>query len=202
MSRLLAGLLTMMLMGLMLWSGLHRSKTSSHLEADSEPESARGDSRQNASTFPDQTDLERATGVIESLLASARDGDVASYLGAFGGSVHPRLQREADERGSSAFAAALRRAGLARRSHSVFAPELEAGSSAAVRIVVESIFADRVERQSFRLEHTSGRWLVTGIETAREHVPEPALGSLATYREPEGNPVATGAIDSVSDTPE
>jgi len=185
MKRSLAGLVTTMIMGFLIWSGLNRSPSSTHPATDSETGSRLQDLR-----FENRARLHGATDCIEGLLASARDGDAASYLDAFGGPLRARLEREADERGRDAFALLLRRAGLARKSHAIFAPEPDGNRTGAARITVESAFADRLERQTFRLERAEGGWLVTEIETAREQVPKNSLGSPATYEEPEGIPVA------------
>ena len=115
------------------------------------------------------------------------------------GQLHARLAREADELGRDVFALRLRRAGLARKSHAIFAPEPDGDRPDAARITVESTFADRIERQTFRLERTDSGWLVTEIETAREHVPKTPLGSLATYEEPEAAPVAVDSVNLRSD---
>jgi len=88
------------------------------------------------------------------------------------GRLRERFVREADEIGRDAFAVRLRRAGLARKSHALFAPEPDGDREGAARITVESTFADRIERQTFRLEQANGGWLVTEVEAAREHVPK------------------------------
>ena len=85
------------------------------------------------------------------------------------------------------------------RATPIFAPEPDGDRLDAARITVESTFADRIERQTFRLEQAASGWLVTEIETAREHVPKTPLGSLATYEEPEGPPVAAGSDEPASD---
>ncbi|MFI5455481.1 MAG: hypothetical protein ACHRXM_08515 [Isosphaerales bacterium] len=194
MKRLLAGLFTTMIMGFLIWSGLKRSPSPTRPAIESET-----DSRLQDLSFENRARLKGATDCIEGLLASARDGDAASYLRAFGGPLRAHLERKADERGRDAFALLLRRAGLARKSHAIFAPEPDGDRTDAARITVESAFADRLERQTFRLERAEGGWLITEIETAREHVPKNSLGSLATYEEPEGNPVASDLVESVSD---
>jgi len=185
MKRILAGLVTTMIMGLMIWSGLKGSPSPTRPGAGPET-----DGRFQDLGFRNRAGLDGAADRIEGLFASARDGDAAAYLGAFDGPLRARLEREADERGRDAFAALLRRAGLARKSHAIFAPEPDGNRAGLARITVDSTFADRLERQTFRLERTSGGWLVTEIETAHQHVPRNAPGTLATYQEPEGSPVA------------
>jgi hypothetical protein len=195
MRRAIAGLLTTIVMGSMLWIGLGRSPSSSQPATSSST-----DSKFEYSRFQDRIRLEGATDRLEGLLASARAGDTVSYLSAFGGSLRARLEREADELGRDAFAARLRRAGTSRKSHAIFAPEPEGDRLDAARITVESTFADRLERQTFYLMRTDPGWLVIAVETAREQVPKNPLGSPATFAEPEGIPVATDAFDPANET--
>jgi hypothetical protein len=199
MNRMLAGLFTTIIMALMVWSAVNRSRAPRIPRPDL-PDSGMPRSQVSEPSSQDRADLQAAIDCIEGLLASAREGDVSAYLGSFDNDLRARLQREADLAGRAAFAAGLRRASRARGSHSVFAPEPEEGQSPAVRIAVESAFADRIARQTFWLTRAAGRWLVTEIEREREHVPEPALGSRATYHEPEGSPVADNTVDSRGDT--
>jgi hypothetical protein len=183
MRRMLAGSLTVIIMVLMIGVGLRRPVPPYVADAESavRPEGA-------LSRFPDSR-LQDASERIEGLLGSARKGDVTAYIGAFAGPLRARLEHEAQERGQAAFAAQLRRAGQARKSHAVFAAEPDLASPDAARITVETAYADRLERQTFRLERASGGWLVTEVETARDVVPKNVVGSLATYEEPEGVPV-------------
>ena len=105
------------------------------------------------------------------MLDVARRGDVAAYLDAFGGSAPSRLEREADERGRDAFAARPPPRRQARKSHAIFAPEPDGDAPDSARITVESTFADRIERQTYRLVRVDNGWLITDVETARDHVP-------------------------------
>ena len=144
MKRVLAGVLTVALMGLLLWSGLRRPAAT--------PEVAQADDP-----------AARPRRRLRALLDSAREGDVSAYLEAFAGRSAQRLEREVDERGRDAFAADLRRAARARKSHAVFAPEPDGPDTA--RITVEAVYPDRNERQTYRLDRTPGGWLVTDVET-------------------------------------
>jgi hypothetical protein len=186
MKRYVAGLMTAIVMTLVAWTALFQSRLPRPAGAVTEANSGFQDSRfQNAEQF------KGATARIEGLLATARTGDVDRYLTTFGGALRDRLTREADEVGRDGFALRLRRTSLARKSHAVFAPEPDSNLPDSARITVESTFTDRIERQTFRLERAANGWLVTEIETAREHVPKTSFGSLATYQEPEASPVAT-----------
>jgi hypothetical protein len=194
MKRLVAGLVTTFVMALVTWTALSQSRSSKYTAKPTESASSSRDFElQNLAQF------KGATACIEGLIASARAGDAVSYLTTFGGALRDRLTHEADEIGRDAFALRLRRASRARKSHAVFAPEPAGDRPDAVRITVESTFTDRIERQTFCLEYAASGWKVTEIDTVREHVPRTPLGSLATYDEPEGPPVAARANEPAND---
>lgn len=197
MKRLAAALATAIVMTLMAWTALSNPRPSQRAASD-----AGSDSGLPNSGFANGAEYQGATASIEGLLAAARDGDVDTYLKMFSGALRDRLTREADEIGRDVFARRLRLAGLARKSHAVFSPERDGDRADAVRITVESTFADRIERQEFRLERDQSGWAVTAIETARENVPTTPFGSLATYQEPEAPPVASRPDDSPSNEPD
>jgi hypothetical protein len=195
MKRILAACATVIIMSAVLYVGMHR-KSSSGLDARED----RASSGFASSTSSGRaSELGGAAERIDLLLKSAHDGDVAQYLGSFAGPLRARLQREADERGRAAFARQLKSASRARKSHALFSPVPEDASGAAVKVTLESVFTDRVERQNYRLEHIAAGWLVTAIETARQDVPRIPLGSVATYREPEGEPVPMEFVRQVAD---
>jgi hypothetical protein len=184
MKRPLAILLACLIMGGMFWTGLRRPGSSARDSSVSRTRADRLDGQSGS-------DLSGASERIESLLEGARQGDLTIYLQSFDGRLRTRLERQADERGRAAFAADLQRAAVARKSHAVFAPEPDGDPARSARIVVESTFADRIERQTYRLVRADSSWFITDVETARDHVPSKALGSLASFQEPEGVPVAT-----------
>lgn len=175
MKRILAGVLTVALMGLLIRSGL---KALAPGMADRAPADL-------ASEGP--RPLAGAEAKVRALLADASSGDVPAYLAAFGPALRERLGREAEEKGREAFAGSLRAAARVRKSHAVFAPEAD-GPDAA-RVVVESVYLDRNERQTYRLERSKGAWTIVDVETVRAHRPQVKFGVPATFREPEGVPV-------------
>ena len=194
MKRVAAALITAIVMTFMAWTALSQPRIPRNATKVAEADSGSQDS-----TLPASARFEGATSHIEGLLASARAGDVASYLTAFGGPLRDRLAREADEIGRGVFAMQLRRASQARKSHAVFTPESDGGSGDGARVMVESTFADRIERQTFHLKRAPSGWLITETETASEHVPKTPFGSLAKYQEPEGPPVNTVDDESGSE---
>jgi hypothetical protein len=190
MSRVLAGAVTTMIMGAVVWIALGRPSPSTDPAAGSGSASRLHDSRLGGDGALTRARLDTATDRVESLLASVRAGDVDAYLGCFGGALRARLEREADELGRKAFAARLKSVGLARKSHAVFAPMQEADRPDSIRITVESAFEKALERQTFHLENAPGGWLICDVETARQQEPHYPLGSLANFEQPEGIPLA------------
>ncbi|SIO25877.1 hypothetical protein SAMN05444166_3295 [Singulisphaera sp. GP187] len=171
MKRFMAAILTVGLMGLLAWSGLQR------------PPAAQGPA-EFAAESPNPAEAR-----VHALLASAGKGDVADYLESFDGSIKSRLEREVDERGRNAFAADLREAARTRKSHAVFAAEPDGDDTA--RVVVETVYPDRNERQTYRIDRKPRGWLVTEVETIRGHQPKARFGDQADYQAPEGVPVQT-----------
>jgi hypothetical protein len=168
--RILAGVLTVAVLGLILAIGARRPSTG--------PVGARA-----AAIDPAGTPEARLRKFIE----DAQAGDVDGYLDAYAGPLRSRIAREADEAGRPAFAAALRRASEARKGHALYSPEPDGPD--AVRIAVESVYPDRNERQVYRLERGPDGWRITGVESVRGRVPAARFGAPATYTEPEGVPV-------------
>ena len=170
-----AAFATVLLMALLLWSGVRRS----------------GAPGRSASSRSEE--VEPAEARIHALLRAAWDGDVETYLGSFDGPLRQRLEREVAERGRNAFAADLKVAARARKSHAVFAVEPE--SETAARVTVETVYPDRNERQTYHLTGASGGCLVTEVETIRSRTPTAKFGAPATYQEPEGVPVQSGVLN-------
>jgi hypothetical protein len=180
MKRIVAGVLTAALMGVLLYVGAKRPGGTSPLGTSASP----GDNK------PDPAEARVAT-----LLRTAGEGDVAGYLNCYGGTLRERLEREVNERGRDVFAADLKRAARSRKSHAIFAVEPE--GEAAARIVVETVYPDRNERQTYHLAEQAGLWLVNDVETLRSQVPKARYGTPATYQEPEGVPVQGLAVQGI-----
>jgi hypothetical protein len=194
MKRPVAALCALIVMCGMLWTGLRRPVSPAPGTPTGMPQADRV-GRQSGS------ELSGASDRIESLLDVAQRGDVAAYLASFGGPLRARLERLADERGRNAFAAGLRSTAQARKSHTIFDPEPDGDAPDSARIIAESTFADRIERQTYRLVRDDSGWIITDIETARDRVPNKALGSIATFQEPEGVPVATDQTTGIPTVP-
>ncbi len=187
MKRTMSAIAAVLIMAALVWLGRDRSRTADPASPGASPGGQPG------------VELLGAAERVEGLLADAGRGDVAAYLAAFRGPVRVRLEQQADERGRSAFADELRRTARARKGHATFEPEPDGDDTGAVRVTVESTFADHVERQTFRLVRDQVGWVIADVETARDHVPRDAPGSTADYNQPEGPPVPAPADESVGE---
>jgi hypothetical protein len=170
MKRILAALLTFALMGVAAWNGQRR-----HSERTAGLQS------------PELELSDTAEARVHSLLRIARDGDVAAYLDAFDEPIRGRIEQEIVEKGRDTFAAALRRSARSRKSRAVFAAVQEGDDVASV--VVEFVYLDHNERQTYRLGRRPAGWLVTDFTTLRGQQPPTQFGAPATFHEPEGVPV-------------
>jgi hypothetical protein len=180
MKRVIAGLGTAVVMGVLLWSGVRRPPLSVRAPEPSAPVEFESSW---IATSP-------AEARVHELLALASRGDVAGYLAAFSGPLKARLEREVEERGRSGFADDLRKATQSRKSHAVFASEPD--GPGAARVTVEAVYPDRNERQTYRVEQTAAGWLVVEVETVKSHQPQSKYGAPAVYAAPEGMPLQGG----------
>jgi hypothetical protein len=186
--KVVAGLLTLLLAGLLVWIGSR----------------GRRDQRDSGSeplipfTAPEEPGR-AAEAALRETLEAARKGDVTAYLSSFGGALRQRLEHEVQGRGRAAFANALQQAARARKGHALFAPEPD-GPHVYV-IAVESVYADRNERQAYRLDRTSDDgWLITAVDSARPSTPRNKYGEPAEFQASQDVPVpAEDAADSLQD---
>ncbi len=186
MTRFFAGILTALVAAALFWSASAR-----RTEA---PSASIEDVRQPTIVSPLE-DADPARAAIQALIDSAARGDVRAYLDAFTGDLRRRLEREMNERGREAFAMDLRGAADARKSHAIF--EADAMSPERAQVTVESVYLDRNERQTYRLEKTGTSWLVSGVESVKSRQPTAKFGQPASYIAPEGTPVQPGlAVES------
>ncbi len=186
-----AGAVAALIMLLLLYSGLKRGPTS--------PEERARVERAESSSAPTPEDdpLREAEAQLRSLLARAKTGDVEGYLSAFAEPLRSRIEREAKERGLDRFAEDLRESARTRKSHAIFAPQ--ADGAGACRIVVETVYPDRNERQTYRLEQADSGWLVSSIDNVRAHEPIARYGTPAAYLAPEGVPVQASDVVPTED---
>ncbi|MFO0950312.1 MAG: hypothetical protein U0835_04015 [Isosphaeraceae bacterium] len=187
MKRAVAFVITAFLMGGLLWLG------GPGRQADS-------DGRESVSPTPAAASTHPAETCVQSLMESAAKGDVDAYLGAFTGALRERLEREISGRGRQGFADDLNRSARLRKSHAVFSAEPDGEASATV--VVESVYADRNERQTYRVERSpGGGWAVADVETVKSRQPQAKFGAPASFEAPEGVPVQGGFDPSAGEDP-
>jgi len=180
--RILAALLTCLIMGSLAWMARGRPSGSGQGGWGGLTETV------NENESDEDVGL-TAEGRVRSLLRAAAEGDVETYLAGFDDTYRQRLQQQMTERGREAFAAELQDAAKARTSHAIFSAE-GLGESTTTTVVLESAYPDRNERQTFHLERSGGTWTVTNVETARAHKPQVPFGDQAQFQEPEGPPVS------------
>jgi hypothetical protein len=194
MKRPLAALMTVLLMGALLWAGASRPAIE---RGAATPESL----DRSVAAEQTSTPAHPAEGRVQALMESAGQGDVTAYLDAFAGPLRQRLDREVSQRGREKFADDLSVASKRRKSHAVFSAEPEGPDSA--RVVVEAVYPDRNERQSYRVEQQpGGAWLVTSVETVRSHEPKAKYGAPAAFLAPEGVPVQGSGVGVTVETGE
>jgi hypothetical protein len=128
-----------------------------------------------------------AAACVGRLLDAGKAGDVEAYLEVFGGPLRERLERERREQGDAALSRSLVKSALARKGHARYAPE--ADGPGVFRVLVESVYSEFNECQTYRVEESGGRWKVTGVDRVRSLVPVSRYGEAATFEGPEGVPV-------------
>src|SRR6056297_984044 len=115
MRKLLAGLITAAVLGLMVRSALvgppeDRGDLGETIAGDRPAPEAPDEVVATAPGRIGPEPLEGAEQCVRSLLDSAREGDVDAYLAAFDGRLEARLRRQVDEQGAEAFSRQLREA--------------------------------------------------------------------------------------------
>lgn len=181
MKRFLAAILTVGLMIPLFWAGLRRRA---------------GDSLPSAPSREAADSLDSPEAIVKTLLTSAQHGDIAAYRETFAGKLRDRVEREIQDSGPERFAEQLRRASAARKSHAIFSSQPDGQN--AVHVTVESVYPDRNERQTYRLEQHPDGWRITSVDSLVAQMPRARYGTLAGYQEPEGVPVQDGASAGAS----
>jgi hypothetical protein len=183
-SKAAAGSVAAILMLGLLYSGLRKGPSPSASAPTAESDTS--------ATSPEERPYREAEDRLRDLLRKAREGDVPAYLAAFADPLRSRIRREAEERGLDRFALDLRDASASRKSHATYAPEGDGPDTC--RIVVESVYPDRNERQTYRLERTESGWRVSSLDTVKAREPIARYGAPAGYFAPEGVPVQASDV--------
>lgn len=120
-------------------------------------------------TVPPPTETQ-PDAVIWVMVQACREGDARRYLDCFAGKLWERLAKVAQEQGDRAFSTSLRQMIAPVKGIAVFEPKRDGQGD--WRIVAEFVFADRTERQTFRVRQVGDAWKIVGVESAR---PVPVL---------------------------
>lgn len=181
MTRPIAAVLTILIMGMVLAFGLQGSNRSGTptQAAESTPESA-----------------------IRDLFAATASGQVDRYLDAFAGPLRERREAEIRSQGANEFASRLRSAAASRKSYAVFLNSTADEDATTTTADVESVYADRNESQVYRLERIADRWHIVELGPVRTRQPAVAFGSSAEFRAPEGIPVPVAPADESGPEPD
>jgi len=107
----------------------------------------------------------------------AKQGDVETYLDCFTGSERERLERELSDQPKEAFARSLVEAVESLKGRAVFKGEADGDSESNWVLPVERVYANRVERQTYRLVRESNEWRIHTVETAISFQPDKPYGT-------------------------
>ena len=170
MKRIVAGLITLLILGGVLWYG--RGKP--------------------PAVAPAAATADTPEACIERMFAAAMRGDVTAYLDCFTGSERDRLERELSGQPPEVFARSLRDAVATLKGRAVFrnGPSAESGDSASYTI--DRVYESRTERQLYQFTRQSGVWRIQSVATANPFQPDKAYGS-PVYEEPPAKPDANAA---------
>lgn len=178
MKRMLAGLLTLLVLGAVLWQG--RGRPPAPLPA------------------PAAADTPEAC--IERMFAAAQRGDVPAYLDCFTGSERDRLERALAGQKQDAFAQSLRDAVATLKGRAVFRngpADAAAAAADTASYTIDRVYETRTERQLYQLTCQSGLWRIETVATANPFQPDKAYGSpVYEDAEPSGGQAESPAEGS------
>lgn len=174
MKRFVAGLITLLVLGAIVWHG-------------------RG-TPTPPPTAPSNAEADTPEACLERMFAAARRGDVAAYLACFTGSELDRLQRERAGRPTEAFARSLQDAVADLKGRAVFRNDTAETNTDSASYTIDRVYESRTERQRYQLTRQSGTWYIQSVATASPFQPEKAYGSPVYEELPaktEQRPVGT-----------
>ncbi len=154
MKRIVAGVITIVLLALVVWFGMRRTSSDTE-ETKSTPEAC-----------------------IDRMFAAAERGEVDAYLDCFTGPERDRIERELAEQPRDVFARSLIETVESLKGWAVFeAPSKAANTDEIAWLTVERIYANRMERQTYHLICESGVWRIHSIRTAEAKQPDLPYGT-------------------------
>ncbi len=152
MKKALAALITIALIGVVLWKG-----------------------RDNLSSTS-RTVLATPDACIEEMFRAAGEGDVTGYLNCFAGAERERLERELAGQSAEAFAQSLIEAVASLKGRALEGGPTDPDAVQAERTVAR-VYASRIERQMYRLEKRADVWRITSVRTAEAFQPQTPYGT-------------------------
>ena len=163
MKRIVAALLTLLILAAVLWFGR---------AAPTSP-----------ATAPSTAAADTPEGCIERMFAAAQRGDVTAYLDCFIGPERDRLERELAGQPPEVFARSLQDAVAGLKGRAVFRNDAPQAAADSASYTIDRVYASRTERQRYQLTRQSGVWRIQSVATANPFQPAKAYGS-PVYEEP------------------
>jgi hypothetical protein len=114
---------------------------------------------------------------IDRMFQSATDGDVDGYLNCFTGEERERLQRELSGQSREAFGHALAAAVAELKGRAVYAAGDPSADGAETSMIVERIYASRMERQTYELTREKDGYRISAVQAASSHQPDKPYGT-------------------------
>jgi len=120
---------------------------------------------------------------IKRMFNAAKQGDVETYLDCFTGSERERLERELAGQPKEAFARSLVEAVESLKGRADFEGDADGDSKSSW--IVDRVYANRIERQTYHLVRESNVWRIHSVETATSFQPDKPYGT-PVYELPSG----------------
>lgn len=163
MKRIVAGLITLLILGGVLWYG----------RGTPTPPPA----------GPSPAGADTPEACIERMFAAAQRGDVTAYLDCFAGAERDRLERELAGQPADVFARSLRDAVATLKGRAVFRNGGPDAAANTASYTIDRVYESRTERQRYQLIRQSGTWRIQSVAVADPFQPDKPYGS-PVYEEP------------------
>ena len=124
---------------------------------------------------------------VQRMFTAAENGDVAAYLDCFAGEERRRLERDLADQSRDAFARSLKQAVVDLKGRAVFAPARREPGAGETELTVERIYANRTERQTYRLRREADRWRIESVRSAESYQPATPYGTPVFELPPAGD---------------
>lgn len=112
---------------------------------------------------------------IRRMFDAAKQGDVETYLDCFTGSERERLERELADQPKDAYARSLVEAVESLKGRADFEGSADGDSKSSW--IVDRVYTNRIERQTYHLVRESNVWRIHTVETATSFQPDKPYGT-------------------------